>query len=40
VIVARGTALCRKEEGKWRIVHMNHSSPPAEPFTSQINLGK
>jgi ketosteroid isomerase-like protein len=30
VILARGTALCKKEEqGKWRIVHMNHSSPPA-----------
>jgi ketosteroid isomerase-like protein len=28
VIVARGTALCRKSGGKWRIVHMNHSSPP------------
>jgi ketosteroid isomerase-like protein len=28
VINARGTALCRKDEGKWRIVHMNHSSPP------------
>ncbi len=29
VINARGTALCRKSNGKWRIVHMNHSSPPA-----------
>lgn len=29
VIVARGTALCRKADGKWRIIHMNHSSPPA-----------
>jgi ketosteroid isomerase-like protein len=28
-INARGTALCRKSNGKWRIVHMNHSSPPA-----------
>ena len=28
VIVARGTALCRKSDGKWRIIHMNHSSPP------------
>lgn len=27
-IVARGTALCQKEDGRWRIVHMNHSSPP------------
>jgi ketosteroid isomerase-like protein len=29
-IVARGTALCEKSEGRWRIVHMNHSSPPRE----------
>jgi SnoaL-like protein len=28
VIVVRGTALCEKTEGKWRIVHMNHSAPP------------
>ena len=27
-IVARGTALCEKSDGRWRIVHMNHSSPP------------
>jgi hypothetical protein len=31
VIAARGTALCQKEEGKWRILHMNHSSLPADP---------
>jgi hypothetical protein len=24
---ARGTAFCQKQEGKWRIVHMNHSNP-------------
>lgn len=35
IIVARGTALCQKSGGKWRIVHMNHSSPPAEAFTSE-----
>jgi hypothetical protein len=29
-VLARGTALCRKSEGKWRIVHMNHSAPPAD----------
>ena len=23
---ARGTAFCQKQEGKWRIVHMNHST--------------
>lgn len=40
VIVARGTALCQKSEGKWRILHMNHSSPPAEAFASEINPGK
>jgi hypothetical protein len=40
VIVARGTALCQKSEGKWRILHMNHSSPPAEAFTSQSSLSK
>jgi ketosteroid isomerase-like protein len=28
VILARGTALCRKSGGRWRIVHMNHSNPP------------
>ena len=28
LISARGTALCEKIEGRWRIVHMNHSSPP------------
>jgi len=30
VILARGTALCQKESGKWRIVHMNHSNPPSQ----------
>ena len=41
VITARGTALCRKNDGRWQIVHMNHSSPPTEleaqkkPETSQ-----
>ena len=38
VIVARGTALCQKNRGKWRIVHMNHSSPPAEAFSSGNNV--
>lgn len=27
-MVVRGTAVCVKQEGKWRFVHMNHSSPP------------
>lgn len=35
VIVARGTALCQKEDGKWRILHMNHSTPAAEAFAFQ-----
>lgn len=30
VIVARGTAVCQKQDGKWRILHMNHSIPPAD----------
>jgi len=30
VILNRGTALCQRENGKWRIVHMNHSQPPNE----------
>jgi ketosteroid isomerase-like protein len=38
VILARGTALCQKEEGKWRILHMNHSAPPPEVFASQPSL--
>jgi len=29
-ILARGTALCEKQKDKWRIVHMNHSAPPAD----------
>jgi len=29
-ISARGTALCQKQDGKWRIVHMNHSAAPGE----------
>lgn len=28
VIQARGSALCRRSNGRWRIVHMIHSSPP------------
>jgi hypothetical protein len=32
VIAARGTALYRKEDGRWRIVNMNHSSLPPEPL--------
>jgi len=40
VIVARGTALCQKTENKWRIVHMNHSSPPSENFASEVTASK
>ena len=32
-IAARGSALCRKTD-KWRIVHMNHSSRPADALAS------
>lgn len=35
IILARGTALCEKSEGRWRIVHMNHSSPPPETFAAK-----
>lgn len=35
VITARGTALCRKSAGRWRIVHMNHSSPPPDALQAQ-----
>jgi hypothetical protein len=35
VVQARGTALCRKNEGRWRIVHMNHSNPPAIALEAQ-----
>jgi ketosteroid isomerase-like protein len=30
VIQTRGTALCEKSDGRWRIVHMNHSAPPPD----------
>lgn len=30
VILARGTTLFQKEDGKWRALHMNQSIPPAE----------
>lgn len=32
---ARGTALCQRFEGKWRIVHMNYSTPPGEALQAQ-----
>ena len=35
IIMARGTALCRKSGGRWRIVHMNHSSPPPAELQAQ-----
>jgi hypothetical protein len=35
VVRARGTALCEKRGGKWRIVHMNHSAPPPEGFQAR-----
>jgi ketosteroid isomerase-like protein len=34
-IQARGTALCTKTDGRWRIVHFNHSSPPPEALAGQ-----
>lgn len=35
VVVARGTALCHKSNGTWRIVHLNHSTPPAPQLEFQ-----
>ena len=35
VTVARGTALCHKSNGAWRIVHLNHSTPPDQQLESQ-----
>jgi ketosteroid isomerase-like protein len=35
LIIARGTALCRKSGGRWQIVHMNHSSPPPADLQAQ-----
>jgi len=35
VTVARGTALCHKSNGAWRIVHLNHSTPPGPQLESQ-----
>ncbi len=35
VIVARGTALCHRNNGAWRIVHLNHSTPPHPQLQSE-----
>lgn len=35
VVRARGTALCEKSGGQWRIVHMNHSAPPPDAFQAK-----
>jgi len=37
LILARGTALCQKENGRWRIVHMNHSRPLDQPYPTAMN---
>jgi len=39
VLVARGTALCQKTDGKWRIVHMNHSNPENPQARVKIDEG-
>jgi len=31
IVLQRGSALCRKTEGKWRAVLLSHSSPPLAP---------
>ena len=35
VVVARGTALCQKSNGRWKILHMNHSIPAERTPASQ-----
>src|SRR5262249_50464605 len=40
IILARGTALCRKSGGQWRIVHMNHSSPPPPELQAEQAPGQ
>jgi SnoaL-like domain/Aspartyl protease len=35
VMVARGTALCHRINGAWRIVHLNHSTPPDPQFQTE-----
>lgn len=35
VMLARGTALWEKSQGRWRIVHMNHSAPPPDAVQVQ-----
>jgi ketosteroid isomerase-like protein len=35
-ITARGTALCEKQNGKWRIVHLNHSAAPGETLRTHM----
>lgn len=37
VIQARGTALCRKSNGRWLIVHMNHSASPLPELKAEKN---
>lgn len=34
-VQTRGTALCEKSAGRWHIVHMNHSTPPADVLEGQ-----
>lgn len=38
VVIARGTALCQKNNGRWRNLHMNHSIPMEEAPLSQDSL--
>jgi ketosteroid isomerase-like protein len=35
IVQARGTALCRKTDGRWRIVHMNHSNTAGDPLEAE-----
>lgn len=35
VMVARGTALCHRDNGAWRIVHLNHFTPPSQQLQAE-----
>jgi ketosteroid isomerase-like protein len=34
-MVGRGTALCNRKNGSWRIVHLNHSALPDQQFQAE-----
>jgi len=40
IINTRGTALCEKSGGRWRIVHMNHSAPPPDSAQAKSDINE